>query len=122
MLAGSAEAVTAAGAAPASAGALPAPQWVGGADLRGKAQLTWIRSPAFAAVRVFRRDEGPTAAFRQLAETKENTWLDETVQPGRTYRYRLNGVGPDGREGRASSELTVRIGVVTLRPPAAPEW
>lgn len=101
---------------------LPAPQWVGGTDARGKAQLTWIHSPAFASMRVYRREEAPQAVFLLVGEARANTWLDDTVQPGRTYRYRLVGVGPDGREGRPSSELAVRIGVVTQRTPAAPEW
>lgn len=108
--------------APPGGAALPAPQWVGGTDARGKAQLTWIRAPAFAAVRVYRRDEAASAPFRPLAETKDNFWLDDTVQPGRTYRYRLAGIGADGREGRPSAELALRIGVVTLRPPAPPDW
>ena len=122
VFAGSPQTGSAAGPAPPAGDVLPVPQWVGGADARGKAQLTWIRTPALAAVRVYCRDEGSTSPFRLLGETKENTWLDETVQPGRTYRYRLSGVGADGREGRPSAELAVRIGVVTLRPPAAPEW
>lgn len=100
---------------------LPAPQWVGGTDARGKAQLIWIRTPAFATVRVGRRDE-TSSTFRPLGETKENTWLDETVQPGKTYRYRLTGIGADGRAGLPSAELTVRIGVVSLAPPAIPAW
>jgi hypothetical protein len=101
---------------------LPPPQWVGGADVRGKAQITWIRSPLFATVRVYRRDEGSPGGFRPLADTTASSWLDETVQSGRTYRYRIAGIGADGREGRPSAELAVRIGVVKLRVPAAPEW
>lgn len=101
---------------------VPTPQWVGGVDVRGKAQLTWIRNPGFASVRVYRRDEGSPAPFRQLVQTKENSWLDDGVEPGRTYRYRLTGVGADGREGRASAELALRIGVVVLRVPAPPDW
>jgi hypothetical protein len=101
---------------------LPAPQWVGGADARGKAQLTWIGSPAFARVRVSRRDDVPQATFQPLGETKENVWLDETTQPGRTYYYRLTGIGPDGREGHPSAELVVRIGILTVRPPVSPNW
>jgi len=101
---------------------VPAPQWVGGSDSRGKAQLIWIRSPAFASVRVQRRDDGSPAPFVPIAETRENSWLDDTVQPGRTYRFRLVGVAADGREGPPSSELAVRIGLVTQRAPAAPEW
>jgi DNA-binding beta-propeller fold protein YncE len=104
------------------AATLPAPQWVAGTDAHGKAQLIWIRSPAFTSVRVFRREEDASPAFRPLGETRENSWIDATVQPGRTYRYRLVGVGADGRVGRASAELAVRVGVVTLRAPAVPEW
>lgn len=100
----------------------PAPQWVGGTDARGKAQLTWIRSAAFSLVRVSRRDGVPQAPFRPLGETREHVWLDDTVQPGRTYYYRLTGIGPDGREGRPSAELAVNIGVATLRPPMPPDW
>ena len=96
---------------------LSAPQWVGGVDARGKAQLTWIRTPAFATVRVYRRDEAPQAQFRQLGETKENVWLDDTIQPGRTYYYRLTGIGPDGREGRPSAEL---VRADRRRDPASP--
>ncbi len=109
------------GTAPAPA-VLPAPQWVGGLDVRGKAQLIWIRSPAFTSMRVFRRDDAQKSPFRQLGETKENVWLDETVQAGRTYRYQLIGIGPDGRAGRPSAELVLRISVVTLRPPVTPDW
>lgn len=101
---------------------LPAPQWVGGADVRGKAQLTWIRTPIFTSVRIFRRDDAPQAPFRPLGETRENVWLDTTTQLGRTYHYRLTGVGPDGRESRPSAQLVVRIGMVTLRQPAPPDW
>jgi sugar lactone lactonase YvrE len=95
---------------------------VGGIDARGKTKLTWILSPVFTSVRVFRQEEGAEAAFRPLVETKENSWLDDTVQPGRTYRYRLAGVGPDGRVGRPSAELVVRIGAAVLLPPAPPDW
>lgn len=101
---------------------LPAPQWVGGVDARGKAQLTWIQSKAFTSVRVYRRDGAPQAPLRPLGEARENLWLDDTVQPGRAYYYRLTGIGPDGREGPPSAELVVRIGVVTLRPPTPPDW
>ncbi len=73
-------------------------------------------------VRVFRREDAPQVPFRMVGETRENVWVDDTVTPGRTYYYRLMGVGPDGREGRSSSELVVRIGVVTLRSPAPPDW
>jgi len=111
-----------AGEAPPAKAALPAPQWVGGVDNHGKAQLLWIRSTAFASVRVYRRDKGAETPFRQLGQTRENTWLDDTVVPGRTYLYRLAGVGADGSEGRMSAELAVRIGVSTLRPPAPPDW
>jgi len=107
---------------PLDGGAPAAPQWVGGTDARGKAQLTWIRTPAFAAVRVYRRDEGAQGAFRLVVETKENVWVDDTVQPGRTYRYRLAGLGQNGLEGRVSAELAVRIGVVVLRPAEPPLW
>lgn len=116
-----AEAAAGGDAPPAKAGP-PAPQWVGGTDTRGKARLIWIRNPAFASVRVFRRDEGSGAPFRPLGETKENSWLDESVQPGRTYRYRLTGIGPDGGEGRPSAELAVRIGSGAVLPPSAPQW
>lgn len=109
------------GAVPAEP-ALPAPQWVGGIDARGKAQLIWIHSPAFATVRVSRRDDAQKAEFHPVGETKENVWLDETVQPGKTYRYQLTGIGPDGQAGRPSAELVVRIGDVALHPPAPPEW
>jgi DNA-binding beta-propeller fold protein YncE len=102
--------------------ALPIPQWVGATDLHGRAQLTWIRSPAFAAVRVYRREIEAAPAFTLLAETRENSYVDATVEPGKSYRYRLAGVGPDGRVGRTSAELLVRIGTTTLRPPAPPEW
>jgi DNA-binding beta-propeller fold protein YncE len=101
---------------------LPAPQWVSGTDARGKVLLVWIRNPAFASVRVHRREEGSAEPFRPLAQTKANSWTDETVQPGRSYLYRLSGIAPDGREGRPSAELVVRVGVVTLRPPAPPDW
>ena len=111
-----------AGVVAPAGGELPAPQWVGGADARGKAQLTWIRNPAFASVRLYRRDEGQASPFRLLIETKQNTWLDAAVQPGRPYVYRLSGIGADGREGPPSAELAVRIGVVTHLPAAAPEW
>ncbi|MHB8836150.1 MAG: 6-bladed beta-propeller [Candidatus Methylomirabilia bacterium] len=100
---------------------LPVPQWVGGVDARGKAQLTWIKNRAFAAVRIFRGEEGPLAQFRPVAETQENTWVDASVKPGRTYRYRLVGIGADRREGKPSAELVVRIGQVTLRPPSVQE-
>lgn len=100
---------------------LPVPQWVGGVDARGKAQLTWIRNPAFAAVRIFRGEEGPQAQFRPVAEARENTWVDASVKPGRTYRYRLVGIGADRREGKPSAELVVRIGQVTLRSPTVQE-
>jgi len=103
-------------------GASPAPQWVGGNDVRGKAQLTWIRTPVFVSVRVYRRDDGATGPFRMLAETRENVWVDDTVEPGRTYRYRLAGVGKNGLEGKVSAELAVRIGVVALRAAAPPLW
>ena len=99
----------------------PVPQWVGGIDVRGKAQLTWIRNPALHAVRVLRGEEGLQAQFRPLGETQENSWVDDTVKPGRTYRYRLVGIGADKREGKPSAELVVRIGVATLRAPAAQE-
>jgi len=112
--------VLAAGAAPAGA-PLPAPQWVGGIDARGKAQITWIRNPLFAAVRVFRSEEGSPAQFRPVAETRENTWVDDTVKPGRTYRYRLMGIGADKREGKPSAELVVRIGITTRSAPAVQE-
>jgi DNA-binding beta-propeller fold protein YncE len=111
-----------------AAGPLPvrpaaaAPQWVGGVDARGKAQLTWIRSPAFVAVRIVRSEVGAAAPPRTLAEVRENAWLDDTVQPGRTYRYQLIGIAADGSQSRPSAELAVRIGVVTLRPPTPPEW
>ena len=107
---------------PAPAPPLPAPQWVGGVDVRGKAQLTWIHNRAFAAVRVYRRADDAPGPFRLVTETRENVWVDDTVEPGRTYRYRLAGVGPDGLEGRASAELAVRIGVVVLRVPEPPAW
>jgi len=122
VLAGSLPEGAPAGAASTQGVVLPAPQWVGGIDAQGKARLTWIRISAFKAVRVYRRDEGPGTPFRPLAETTDNTWLDDTVRPGRTYRYRLAGIGADGREGRPSSELAVCVGVFTLRPPAVPEW
>ena len=99
----------------------PTPQWVGGIDARGKAQLTWIRNPAFAAVRILRGEEGLQAQFQPLADTRENIWIDDTVKPGRTYRYRLVGIGADKREGKPSAELVVRIGIATLRPPAVQE-
>jgi len=102
--------------------ALPVPQWVGGVDVRGKAQLTWIRNPAFAAVRILRGEEGALAQLRPVAETRENSWVDDTVKPGRTYRYRLVGLGADKREGQPSAELMVRIGLATLRPPAVQEF
>ena len=111
-----------AGAPPPQGVGLPAPQWVGGTDVRGKAQLTWIHTNVFKVVRVFRRDDGSMSVFRLLAETQNNFWLDETVQPGRTYRYRLAGVGSDDLEGRPSAELVVRISVVARRVPAVPEW
>ena len=115
--------LTAGGVSPAPAArVLPAPQWVGGTDDHGKARLTWIHSPAFAKVRVSRRDGAPQASFLPLGETKENVWIDDTVQPGRIYYFRLTGIGPDGLEGRPSAELAVRIGIVTLRPPAPPDW
>lgn len=100
---------------------MPIPQWVGGIAARGKVQLTWIGNSGFAAVRVFRGDEGPQAQFRPIGETRENTWSDDTIQSGRTYRYRLVGIGPDKREGKPSAELVVRVGVVTLNPPAVQE-
>lgn len=114
-------------AAPTAAAApalptLPAPQWVGGVDVRGKAQLTWIKTKAFASVRVYRREVAPQVPLRPLGEARENVWLDDTVQPGRIYYYRLTGIGPDGREGPLSGELLVRIGVMTLRRPATPSW
>lgn len=112
----------AAAATSSAGGALPAPQWVGGFDARGRAQLTWIRTQAFATVRVYRRDDAPQAPFRPLGETRDNAWLDGSVQPGQAYRYRLAGIGADGREGQPSAELVVRIGVVALRPPAPPDW
>jgi len=122
VLAGFLPAGAPAGAPPPEGVVLPAPQWVGGTDARGKAQLTWIRANVFAAVRVYRREDGAGSVFRKLAETKNNYWLDQTVQPGRTYRYRLTGVGSDGREGRPSAELALRIGVVVRREPLPPEW
>lgn len=100
---------------------LPAPQWVGGIDARGKVQLTWIRNPLFAAVRILRSEQESPAQFRPVFETRENSWVDEAVKPGRTYRYRLVGIGADKREGRPSAELVVRLGVTTLRPPAVQE-
>jgi DNA-binding beta-propeller fold protein YncE len=101
---------------------LPSLQWVGGIDARGKAQLTWIQNAAFAKVRVLRSEGGGQVPFRPLGETQENTWLDENAQPGRTYRYRLVGIAADGREGKPSAELVVRIGQVLLRAPAVQEW
>ena len=123
VLAGSLPDGAPAGAPPSEHAGVPAaPQWVGGTDVRGKAQLTWIRSPAFAAVRVYRRDEGAQGPFRLMTESKENVWVDDTVQPGRTYRYRLAGIGLNGVEGRTSAELAVRIAVVVVRPTAPPDW
>ncbi len=112
--------VLASDAAPARL-SLPPPQWVAGIDARGKAQLTWIPNPAFAAVRVFRSEERSQDQFRPLGETRGNTWVDDKVQPGRTYRYRLVGIGADAREGRPSAELVVRIGLATLRAPTVQE-
>lgn len=106
----------------ATSATVPAPQWVGGTDARGKAQITWIRSPAFLRVRVYRREDAAQAPFVPLGETAESTWIDYSVQQGRTYRYRLVGIGTDGSEGRPSTELAVRIGVVSLEPAAPPAW
>lgn len=122
LLSGSLSAGAQGGNVERKGGALPAPQWVAGSDARGKAQLTWIRSPAFASVRVYRREAEPQAALRPLGETRDNVWVDDTVQPGRTYYYRLIGIGADGSESRPSSELHVRIGLVVRRPPAPPVW
>jgi DNA-binding beta-propeller fold protein YncE len=102
--------------------ALPAPQWVGGTSVRGKARVAWIRSGAFAVVRVYRREDVAQAPFIPLGETRENAWIDETVRPGRTYYYRLAGVGPDGRESPPSAELVLRVGVTTVLPATPPDW
>lgn len=112
--------VFAADAAPARV-PLPAPQWVGGIDARGKVQLTWIRNPVFAAVRIFRSEQESPAQFRPVFETRESFWVDEAVKSGRTYRYRLVGVGVDKLEGKPSAELVVRVGFATSRPPAVQE-
>jgi sugar lactone lactonase YvrE len=112
-----------AGAAAAPAPALlPAPQWVGATDARGKAQLTWIRNPAFSLVRIYRKTTEPGREFARVTEVRENSFLDAGVTPGQTYRYRLVGVGPDGREGQPSAELSVRIAAVAYKPPAPPAW
>lgn len=110
-----------AGTAPGGS-ALPVPQWVGATDARGSTQLTWIRTPAFASVRIYRRPADGAGPFALVGETRENSFLDAGVTPGGVYRYRLAGVGADGIEGRPSAELTVRISRVVLRPPAPPLW
>ncbi|HEY5998531.1 MAG TPA: hypothetical protein VI078_04420 [bacterium] len=103
-------------------GQVPPPQWVGAAEDRGRARLTWIRNPAFAAVRVYRRQSEAAAGFAPVGESRENSYLDATVQPGVAYAYRLAGVGRDGREGRPSTEMGFRIAPVTRRSPEPPDW
>ncbi len=107
---------------PAAEGRLPAPQWVGGSGIRGKVLLTWIRNPQFASVRIQRRPRGSGAPFERIAEVAGNSYADATVTPGESYTYRLLGVGPDGREGRPSSEFVIAVPASVVLPATPPRW
>jgi len=100
---------------------IPAPQWVGVTGVRGKALLTWIRSPRHALVRIYRRlrEEG---SFTRAGESDGNTFVDTGVVSGQTYVFRLVGVDSAGREGRPSAEATARIPGEERRPASPPSW
>ena len=95
---------------------------MGATDRGGKVVLAWIRDERFAVVRVYRSVGEEGEAFEPIGETRENSFTDETVESGRSYRYRLAALGADGSEGRRSAEMSVRLKVKALRPPAVPVW
>jgi len=100
----------------------PPPQWVSAVGLRGRVMLTWIPSPDFAAVRVYRRTRTGRDDFVRVGETAGNSFADAGADPGTEYVYRLAAVDAAGREGRPSAEAPVRVPGSERRAPAPPRW
>ncbi|MBI4914291.1 MAG: hypothetical protein HY825_00445 [Acidobacteria bacterium] len=116
--------LVASGLSPALEGAapLPAPQWVGASHERGKIRLRWIQNPEFESVRVFRKRADGAEGFVAVGQTQENSFLDTAVQAGVAYTYRLTGIGVAGREGKPSTEMSLRPAAVEPRVLSPPDW
>lgn len=109
-------------APPLGAEDLPVPQWVGAADRKGKVVLTWVRDPRLSLVRIYRASPETRDAFLPIGVSPDNRFTDASAAPGRTYRYRLAAIGPDGKEGKPSVEVSVQRSSRTLNPPVPPVW
>jgi DNA-binding beta-propeller fold protein YncE len=101
---------------------LPAPQWIGLYDLKGKAGLKWIPDPRYHRIRILRRQKGGDGKFRVIAETEEVQYIDTEVVSGKAYVYRLVAVDPKGLLSLPSADRSLGVTEGRKKVVSAPKW
>ena len=83
------------------------PQGVKGDRGEERIIISWAPNPESDIVEyyVYRK----TAGFKKIGSTKNHSYADENVKPGRTYAYRVTAVDQDGLESPFSPEVPVKI-------------
>jgi fibronectin type 3 domain-containing protein len=83
------------------------PQGVKADGSKDRIIISWAPNPEADIVEyyIYRK----TAGFKKIGSTKNHSYVDEKVKPGRTYSYKITAVDQDGLESPFSPEMPVTI-------------